>query len=160
VHLLGAEADMRALFVIGRTLFGGFFAYSGINHFREAEGMSQYAAAKGVAAAEEAVIATGALLLAGGVSVMAGIKPRQGLAAIAAFLVPVSLQMHRFWEEADPQKRQGEAIHFMKNMALAGAALAMMQIEEPWPASVDALRAEDEEMFVRLGGRDLRSLPA
>ena len=29
-------------------------------------------------------------------------------------------------------------INFTKNMALVGAALAMMQIEEPWPASVDA----------------------
>jgi hypothetical protein len=35
-----------------------------------------------------------------------------------------------------------------------------MHGDEPWPASVDAARAEDEEMFVRLGGRDLRALPA
>jgi hypothetical protein len=51
-------------------------------------------------------------------------------------------------------------INFMKNMALVGAALTMMQIEEPWPASVDAARAADEEMFVQLGGREFRSLPA
>ena len=47
----------------------------------------------------------------------------------------------------------------MKNMALVGAALSMMQIDEPWPASIDAARAADEEMYVRLGGRDFRSLP-
>ena len=75
-------------------------------------------------------------------------------------LVPVTLQMHRFWEEADPQKRQGEMINFMKNVALVGAALTMMQIDEPWPASIDAARAADEEMYIRLGGRDFRSLPA
>jgi uncharacterized membrane protein YphA (DoxX/SURF4 family) len=151
---------MRGLFLIGRAIFGGFFAYNGLNHFQQSKGMGQYAAAKGVPAAERAVQATGALLLAGGLSVMAGIKPRQGLAAIIAFLVPVTLQMHRFWEEQNPQTRQTEMIQFMKNMALVGAALTMMQIEQPWPASVDAARAADEEMFIRLGGRDLRALPA
>jgi uncharacterized membrane protein YphA (DoxX/SURF4 family) len=141
-------------------IFGGFFAYSGLNHLKNSEGMAQYAGAKGVPAPQQAVQATGAMLLAGGLSIIAGLKPRQGLALIVAFLVPVSLRMHRFWEEQDPQKRQMEMIQFMKNMALLGAALALMELKEPWPASVDAARADDEEMFVRLGGRDLRSLPA
>jgi uncharacterized membrane protein YphA (DoxX/SURF4 family) len=151
---------MRALHVLGRIIFGGFFAYSGLNHLQNAKAMAPYAGAKGVPAPEHAVKATGAMLLAGGLSIMAGLKPRQGLAMIVAFLVPVSLQMHRFWEEQDPQTRQMEMIQFMKNMALLGAALALLELEEPWPASIDAARAEDEEMFVRLGGRDLRSLPA
>ena len=151
---------MRALFVLGRVIFGGFFAYSGLNHLQNSAGMSPYAAAKGVPAPEQAVQATGVMLLAGGVSVIAGIKPRQGLLAIIAFLVPTSLKMHRFWEETDPQKHQAEMVNFMKNMALVGAALTMMQIEEPWPASIDAARAADEEMFVRVGGRDFQSLPA
>jgi len=150
---------MRTLFVLGRAVFGGFFAYSGINHLQHAGNMAPYAASKGVPAPEQAVQATGALLLAGGLSVMTGFQPRRGLAAIISFLVPVTLQMHRFWEEADEQKRQNEMIHFMKNMALVGAALAMTQIQEPWPDSIDAARAADEEMYIRLGGRDLRSLP-
>lgn len=151
---------MRAVFVLGRAIFGGFFAYNGINHFQQTEHMAKYAAAKGVPAPEQAVQATGAMLLAGGLSVVAGVRPRQGLAAIVAFLVPVTLQMHRFWEEQDPAKRMSETINFMKNMALVGAALAMMQIDEPWPASLDKTLADGEEMFVRLGGRDLRALPA
>ena len=150
---------MRALHVIGRTIFGGFFLYNGINHLQNSKGMAQYAGAKGVPAAEQAVQATGAMLIGGGLSILAGVKPRQGLAAIVAFLVPVTLQMHRFWDEQDPQARQAEMINFAKNMALIGAALTMMGIDEPWPASVDAARRE-EEMFVRLGSLDLRSLPA
>ena len=151
---------MRALHVLGRMIFGGFFAYSGINHLQNSAGMAQYAGAKGVPAPRQAVQATGVMLLAGGLSIIAGLKPRQGLALITAVLVPVSLQMHRFWEEQDPQQRQMEMIQFMKNMALVGASLALLQLDEPWPASVDAARADDEEMFIRLGGRDLRSLPA
>src|SRR5438093_9879575 len=92
---IGGRA-MRALFVLGRAIFGGYFAWSGLKHFLQQESMSQYAAAKGVAAPGTAVPASGALLLAGGISVLAGIKPRQGLVAIIGFLVPVSLKMHRF----------------------------------------------------------------
>jgi len=151
---------MRGLFMLGRAIFGGFFLYNGINHLQHTDQMASYAAAKGVGSPDEAVQASGALLLAGGVGVLTGLKPKLGLAAIIGFLIPVSLQMHRFWDEQDPMARQNEMVHFMKNMALVGAALAMMQIPEPWPTSVDELRAGDEEMFVRLGGRDLRALPA
>ena len=99
--------------------------------------MSQYAAAKGVGAAETAVPASGAMILAGGLSVIAGVRPRQGLALIIGFLVPVSLQMHRFWEIEEPTQRMSEMINFTKNMALVGAALMMMELPEPWPGSVD-----------------------
>jgi putative oxidoreductase len=160
MHEHAVEAVMSTLHLLGRTIFGGFFAYNGINNLRNSKRLALYASAKGVPMAERAVQATGAMMLAGGLSIMAGLKPRQGLAAIVAFLVPASLKMHRFWDEQDPQTRQTELIQFMKNMALVGAALAMMEIKEPWPASIDAARADDEEMFVRLGGRDLRSLPA
>src|SRR2546422_5438582 len=72
------EESMRALFVLGRAMFGGFFAYNGVNHFRNQTMMSQNAEAKGVPAAEAAVPATGALLLAGGVSNIAGPKAKPG----------------------------------------------------------------------------------
>ena len=150
---------MRALFVLGRVIFGGFFAYNGVNHFLNQKTMSQYAAAKGVPAAEAAIPVTGAMLLAGAASIIAGVKPRQGLAALIGFLIPVTLQIHRFWDEQDPNQRLNELTHFSKNLALVGAALMLMQIDEPWPASVPRLRGE-EEMFVRLGGRDLSALPA
>ena len=133
---------MRGLFLLGRAIFGGFFVYNGLNHFIRRSGMSQ-----------------GTLLLAAGLSVVTGIKPRQGLAGIVAFLAPVSWQMHRFWEEDEPA-RTADQVQFFMNLALIGAALALMQIEEPWPLSLDQARDHEEEMFIRLGGRDLRALPA
>lgn len=150
---------MRALFLVGRAIFWGFFVLSGIRHFQRMHNMRQYAASKGVPAAQPAVQLTGLMLLAGGLSLIAGRKPRRGLAMLVGVLVPITLQMHRFWEEQDPGNRQAEMSNFMKNMALVGAALTMTQIREPWPASLDAARI-DEEMFVRLGGRDLHALPA
>jgi uncharacterized membrane protein YphA (DoxX/SURF4 family) len=151
---------MRSLFLVGRALFGGFFIYNGINHLKHSTAMEAYAVSKGVRAPVAAVNGTAALLLAGGVSVVAGMKPRQGLVALVAFLIPTTLQMHRFWEQQDPQQRMGELVNFNKNLALIGAALALMQVKEPWPASVDELRAPEGDMYVRLGGRDLSGLPA
>jgi putative oxidoreductase len=151
---------MRAMFVLGRLVFGGFFAWHGLKNIIERKQMGYYATAKGVPTPDVAVPAAGALLLAGGLSIMAGVKPREGLAAVIGFLIPVSLKMHRFWEIEDPQQRQSELINFSKNMALAAAALMMMELAEPWAVSVDAARADDEDMYVRLGGRDLRALPA
>ena len=131
---------MGALFFLGRAMFGGYFAWNGLNHFLNQQTMSQYAAAKGVAAPETAVPASGAMILAGGVSVLAGIKPRQGLALIVGFLVPVSLQMHRFWEVEDPSQRMSEMINFTKNMALVGAALMFAAVPRPWAYSVEGPR--------------------
>ena len=149
---------MNTLFLIGRALFGGFFVYNGINHLTHVEHMAPYAESKGVPAPRAAVNGTGAMLVAGGASIVAGLKPRQGLATILAFLVPTTWQMHRFWDEADPNKRAAEQVNFSKNIALIGAVLALMQLDEPWPASVDAVLHEDEEMYVHVGGRDLRML--
>ncbi|HZP47764.1 MAG TPA: DoxX family protein [Vicinamibacterales bacterium] len=151
---------MRPLYLLGRAIFGGYFLYNGLNHFLNREMMSQYAAAKGVAAPDAAVASSGAMLLAGGLSVITGLKPRQGIAAIVGFLIPVSLQMHRFWEEQNPERRMAETVNFTKNMALVGASLMLLQLEHPWPVSIDEARADGEEMFVRLGGRELRALPA
>jgi hypothetical protein len=33
-----------------------------------------------------------------------------------------------------------DTINFMKNLALAGGALSLMAVEEPWPASVPAMK--------------------
>ena len=110
---------------LGRAAFGGFFLYSGINHFREIENMKGYAAAKEIPYPEVAVKATGTVLIASGLSLLLGIKPRVGATAAAAFLAAVSPAMHNFWKQMDPAQRKNEMIHFSKNMALLAAALSM-----------------------------------
>ena len=126
---------MKAVFLLGRVVFGGFFLYNGINHFRQHQTMAQYAEAKGVPSPDLAVTASAAGLTLGGASILLGVKPALGAAAIAAFLAGVSPIMHDFWN-ADEAGKQGEMINFSKNMALLGAALVLMSVEEPWPASL------------------------
>jgi putative oxidoreductase len=133
---------MKTPFMIGRLLFGGFFLYSGINHFKQREGMSQYAKGKNVPMPDVAVVASGAALVVGGASLLLGIKPKIGAAAVIGFLAGVSPVMHNFWKQEDPQQRQTEMIQFSKNMALLGGALALMGVEEPWPISVPVAQPE------------------
>ena len=135
-------AAMNPIFLLGRLIFGGYFAYNGINHFMNRQMLAGYAQSKGVEAAEIAVPASGALILAGGLSVISGMRPRAGLLMILSFLIAVSMRMHRFWEISDPAQQMPEMINFTKNMALVGAALMLMQIPEPWPL---ALAREERE---------------
>src|SRR2546428_12422875 len=85
------EESMRPLFVLGRAMFGGFFAYNGVNHFRNQTMMSQNAEAKGVPAAEAAVPATGALLLAGGARILGGLQAEQRPAPVFGGLLSLIL---------------------------------------------------------------------
>jgi putative oxidoreductase len=127
---------MKAAFLIGRLVFGGFFLYNGINHLKERKSLGQFAGSKNVPMPEVAVAATGVALIAGGASILLGVKPKLGAAAIAGFLVGVSPVMHNFWNVQDPNQRMNEMVHFSKNMALLGSALALMGMDEPWPASI------------------------
>ena len=127
---------MRVPFLLGRLLFGGYFIFSGIHHFKNRRELSQYAGSKRVPNPEIAVEVTGAVLIAGGASILLGLKPKLGSAAIIGFLAGVSPIMHDFWKQEEPQQRMNDMVNFTKNLALAGAAMVLMGVEEPWPASV------------------------
>jgi uncharacterized membrane protein YphA (DoxX/SURF4 family) len=49
-----------------------------------------------------------------------------GAALIAFFLVPTAYYMHAFWKLDDPMMRAVQHAMFMKNIALAGAALIIL----------------------------------
>ena len=126
---------MKGLFLAGRLILGGFFLYNGINHFKQKEGMAQYAGAKNVPNPELAVLASGAMLAAGGASLVLGLKPKFGILPLLGFLATASPMFHDFWNEEDPQMKQNQLINFSKNIALLGATLALMGVED-WPLSV------------------------
>jgi uncharacterized membrane protein YphA (DoxX/SURF4 family) len=132
----GSWSGNTAMLVLGRGILGGYFLYNGVNHFLNRQMMTEYAKAKGTPAAAAAVPATGAMLIAAGLSVITGVRPRLGASMIASFLLGVSPQMHDFWRIEDQQQRMAEFVNFAKNMALVGAACFVAAIPEPWPLSV------------------------
>ena len=117
-----------ALVYLGKILFGGYFLMNAFNHFSSLSMMSGYAQSKGVPAAKLAVLGSGLLLLAGGISIVFNLFPLVGLGSLVLFLLPVTFMMHAFWKVQDPQARMGEMVNFMKNIALLGAVLMLLSM--------------------------------
>lgn len=87
---------MEILFLVGRIVLGVYYLFNAFNHFRNLEMMTGYAASKGVPSPKLAVVATGVLLLLGGLSILLGYQPTIGVLLIVIFLVPVAFMMHNF----------------------------------------------------------------
>lgn len=145
---------MKAPFLIGRVLFGGYFLYNGINHFIHRKDLAMYAQSKGVPNPDLAVTAAAIPLLIGGTSLLLGLKPKLGAIAILGFLAGVSPIMHDFWRNEDPNERMANLVNFTKNAGLAGGALALLGVDEPWEASVPVRRRKLSDRL-RLMGRRL-----
>jgi uncharacterized membrane protein YphA (DoxX/SURF4 family) len=120
---------MRLIYGLGRAIFGGFFLYNGINHLKNTDVLEGYAAAKQVDYPRLSVQGTGALMTAAGAGLILGLNPKVAALGVVGFLAVTSAKMHDFWNSEDPQQRQADLIHFSKNMALLGAAVALMAIE-------------------------------
>jgi len=124
--------------LVARLLLSWLFLQSGYGHLTQVKPMAGYAKAVGrIPMAEAAVVVTGLMLLAGGLSILLGYHPRVGAILLFLFLVPVAFTMHAFWHETDPMQRAGQRAHFWKNLALAGAALWIAANPAwPWPWSI------------------------
>lgn len=124
------------LFLAGRLILGAYFLTAAWSHVSNAKMMIGYAASKGVPAPALAVYGSGALLLAGSLSLLTGLYTPIGLALLALFFIGVTPAMHAFWKVADPMQKMGEQVNFMKNAALLGALLALYAVPGPWAYSI------------------------
>ena len=124
------------VFLVARVLFGGVLAFTGLNHFLDTDAMAGYAEFKGLPAPRASVLASGGLLIFGGLSIAAGVVPAVGAGALAVFLFVSAFVMHDFWA-ADAEDVQTEQTQFLKNIYGAGAALAFLALAAvPWPYAV------------------------
>jgi uncharacterized membrane protein YphA (DoxX/SURF4 family) len=127
------------LFLLGRLLFGATLAFMGLNHFMDVDTMAGYAEFKGLPAPRFSVIASGTLLVLGGLGVAAGVYPVVAAGGLAVFLLVSAVTMHDFWSVDDPEEKQNEMTSFLKNLYGAGAALALLAVGgSAWPYAVGA----------------------
>ncbi|WP_436926922.1 DoxX family protein [Halosimplex amylolyticum] len=123
-------------FLVARLLFGGVIAFMGFNHFSGVEGMAGYAEAKGIPAPTFSVVASGVILVLGGLGLALGAAPVLAAGAVATFLLVSAVTMHDFWAVPDEQT-QDQLTQFLKNVALAGGALAFLALGgQAWPYAV------------------------
>ncbi|WP_254534744.1 DoxX family protein [Halomarina litorea] len=122
--------------LLGRVLFGGILAFTGINHFMQTEQMAGYAEAKGVPAAGLMVPFTGGMLVVGGLAIVLGVYPIVGAGALALFLLVSTPLMHDFWN-APEEQQQTEMTQFLKNVSLLGGSLVFLALAGvEWPYSL------------------------
>ena len=118
---------MSAVLLLGRVIFGGYFLYTGIEHFIGLKGLTGYAKSKGLPMPREGVIVSGLALMFGGLGIVLHMYTGFSVLAILVFLIVANVTMHKFWAEKDPMHAMGDKINFLKNLALIGALLMMLQ---------------------------------
>ncbi|MFC4438308.1 MULTISPECIES: DoxX family membrane protein [Natrialbaceae] len=124
----GSPLAETALFRLGRVLFGGILAFNALDNLRNLDERIGYAESKNAPFPEIAVPAVSGGLLLGGLGVVLWRIPSAAAAAIVGFLVSTTPVMHDFWNLEDPEQKQQQLIHFLKNTALLGAALAFLKV--------------------------------
>ena len=128
---------MRYVTLAGRVLYSLIFLMAPLSHF--SAGAIAYAAQSGVPMPGILVPLSGVIGFLGGLSVLLGYQAKRGAWLLVVFLIPVSYTMHAFWNVQDPMMHQAQLAHFMKNVALLGAALLISQFGSG-PMSLDARR--------------------
>lgn len=128
---------MGAVFLIGRILVGGYYLMSAVHHFSDLGPMARMVGHASVPLPQVAIVLSGLLLAIAGFSLLFGLYPNVGVGALVLFLVPVTLVMHAFWADHDPQRRQMDLINFTKNMGLLGSSLMFLAIPRPWAYSLE-----------------------
>lgn len=128
------------LFLAGRILFSALFLLSGLTHFMQLDETSQYAGQKGVPAPRLMTIVTGIAILLGGLSILFWTQVIVGAWLVAGFLLLAAFTIHDFWAVEDPQQAQIEMQQFMKNVALAGAAIVFYVVAQTADRGAEVVR--------------------
>jgi len=121
--------DTNKLYPVGRALAGLLFLVSGINKILGFSYVAGWMSSSGLPAAGVLLALTILLEVGAGLALITGFQARFAAAALALFLVPVTLIFHGFWH-ADAAELQNQLNHFLKNVAILGGMLIVFNIEQ------------------------------
>lgn len=116
---------MDVVALIARIAFTAIFVGAGIGHLTATDAMAGYAAAKKLPMAKLAVQVSGAYILLASALLILGIWPDLAAIALVPFLLVTAFVFHDFWKQESPEARQMEQQQFLKDISLAGGALAL-----------------------------------
>jgi putative oxidoreductase len=117
------------LYTVGRAFAGILFLVSGINKILGFSYVAGWMNSSGIPAAGLLLVLTILLEIGGGLALITGFQARIAAAALALFLIPVTLIFHGFWH-ADAAEFQNQLNHFLKNVAIFGGMLVLFGIEQ------------------------------
>jgi putative oxidoreductase len=123
--------------LIGRLLFGAYFAFVGAGfHVAKSKMAEGYAGSTRFPVPAIAGWPTGLWMIAGALSIGLGVWPDVGALMIAVFAIVAAAYFHRFWE-VDPTQKQTQQQLFGRNVIIVGACLVMFAF---FSSAGDALR--------------------
>ena len=114
---------MDVAMLVGRILFGFVFIGGAAGHFLQTDLLVKITESKGLPAARALVLGSGVVQLAAASMVVLGLWADLGGVVLFLFLLVTAFLIHNFWQEADPNEKMLEQVHFNKDISLAGAAL-------------------------------------
>jgi uncharacterized membrane protein YphA (DoxX/SURF4 family) len=112
--------------MVGRVLFATYFLAMGMSHLVHFREHSAFIGGKGVPLARSATMLTILMMVSGGVLVLFNWHTSIGGALLFGIIFPAPFFLHHFWNETDTYLRLSEFAHFIKDLALAGAALLLI----------------------------------
>lgn len=110
----------------GRLLLALPFILGGWDAAREPGPRIGQAAAVGMPNPELAVRANGIIMILAGIALAFDRLSRWAAAVLALVLVPTTIAGHAFWKETEPEKRNSQLAHVLKNLALIGGLLLVV----------------------------------
>jgi putative oxidoreductase len=134
--VIGYGIAMTISSFVARPLLAGMFIYGGLDAFKNPSGKTPRAEKVAPAIAdvvgidadtEQLVQLNGAVQVAAGITLALGILPRVSALLLAFSLVPTTLAGHRFWEEEDEAARAQQTVQFLKNAAMMGGLLLILE---------------------------------
>ncbi|MBY0265477.1 MAG: DoxX family protein [Burkholderiales bacterium] len=111
--------------LLGRLCLAGLFLQSGIDKLLHFDKTLKLMASKAMPIPEILLPPAIAILLAGGVMLLAGWKARWGALALIVFMIPATLVFHSFWTYPEAQF-VNQFHHFFKNIAIIGGLLLIV----------------------------------
>lgn len=110
---------------LGRLLYSGILAYMAVDGFKNNEKRVEISRSKGVPMPELLVPFVTSMLLVANVGIILWRYPRASAAAIIVFFLGTTPKIHNFWT-MDGKERHENKINFLKNVALLGGAIILL----------------------------------
>ncbi|MFC5134458.1 MULTISPECIES: DoxX family protein [Haloferacaceae] len=111
--------------LLGRSLYGGVLAYMAVDGFRNNEKRVAVAEGKGVPMPDVLVPFVTGMLFVANLGIVLWRLPRAAAGALVVFFLGTTPAIHDFWN-MEGKERHGNKINFLKNLALLGAALVLL----------------------------------
>lgn len=115
------------MLIAARVLIGLFYIVMGLGLIKDFKPVTELMTSKGIPAPDILLPLTIAVWFIGGGALLANFYRKQASIGLLVLTILVTLVIHNFWG-ARPEQFANEMQHFLKNIAICGALLALAAV--------------------------------